>query len=265
MTAAGWNEVLDSLTVRNSECGRYRHLDCGRKNESECPLRYLVVPYIVSYLWVTNQILMNLFVAIILENYVQASNEEDLGIVDDDFEMFYVHWARHDPYATQFIPLNELSDFLDSLAPPLGIKKPNMLAIVAFDLPIARGDRIHCLDILHAMLSHSLGNVEESPVFRKLRNRMERKFQKRFPNRDLLEIVSTTRQWKTQQNAAITLQRAWRQYAATKRFMARTTVIPTEDVPGSGPSVQSQTEPSIKSQRGGMGRMLVRMGEEHDQ
>lgn len=45
---------------------------------------------------------------------------------------------------------------------------------------------------------------------------MERKFQKQFPTRKLLDIVSSTRLWKIQQNAAITIQRAWRQYRLRK-------------------------------------------------
>ncbi len=38
-----------------------------------------------------------------------------------------------------------MSDFIASLDAPLGIPKPNILALVSFDLPIAKGDKIHCL------------------------------------------------------------------------------------------------------------------------
>ena len=46
--------------------------------------------------------------------------------------------TRFDPHATQFITFNQMSDFIGSLDPPLGIPKPNSLAIVSFDLPIAK-------------------------------------------------------------------------------------------------------------------------------
>ena len=36
----------------------------------------------------------------------------------------------------------QMSDFINSLDPPLGIPRPNMLAIVSFDLPIAKGDKV---------------------------------------------------------------------------------------------------------------------------
>jgi hypothetical protein len=62
-----------------------------------------------------------------------------------------------------------MSDFIASLDPPLGIAKPNTLAIVSFDLPIAKGDKIHCLDVLHSLTKYTLGFVEdESEDFAKL-------------------------------------------------------------------------------------------------
>jgi len=45
---------------------------------------------------------------------------------------------------------------------------------------------------------------------------MEAKFRKQFPNRKLLDIVSSTRIWKMQHNAAVIIQRAWRSYFARK-------------------------------------------------
>ncbi|ODM93572.1 Sodium channel protein 60E [Orchesella cincta] len=216
MTAAGWNEVLDSMTYMEPVCGTYRHLECGLPGEPECPSRVLVVAYIVSYLVLTYLIVINLYIAIILENYVEASNEEDVGIVEDDLEMFYVRWSRYDPKATQFISFDVLQDFLDSLDPPLGVPKPNIVAIVAFNLPIARGNKLHCLDILHALISYVLGQVDDSAEFRKLQAQMERKFQKQFPTRRLLDIVSSTRRWKFENNAARKIQRYWRAYRKRK-------------------------------------------------
>jgi len=76
---------------------------------------------------------------------------------------------RYDPHATQFIRFTQLSDFIASLDPPLGIPKPNIVALVSFNLPIARGNKIHCLDILHSLVKYVLGHVEETEDFRKVR------------------------------------------------------------------------------------------------
>ena len=77
------------------------------------------------------------------------------AIIDAPFSL------RYDPYATQFISFHQMSDFIASLDPPLGIAKPNTLALVSFDLPIAKGDKIHCLDVLHSLTKYTLGFVDD--------------------------------------------------------------------------------------------------------
>lgn len=142
---------------------------------------------------------------------------------------------RYDPHATQFIHFSQVSDFLASLDPPLGIPKPNTVALVSFNLAIASGDKIHCLDILHSLVKHVLGHVEETDNFKQLQvqsiekfitirsviyssiliilqEQMDVKFKKQFPTRKELEIVSSTRIWKREDKAARILQYAWREY-----------------------------------------------------
>jgi hypothetical protein len=219
--AAGWNDVLSAMTVIEPHCGSYRNIKCGRGGEGKCPVHSLAIVYIVSYIFISSLIVINMYVAIILENFYEANKEDEVGIVEDDLEMFYIRWARYDPQATQFIQFEHLSEFLASLDPPLGIPMPNIVAIVAFNLPIARGNKIHCLDILHALIKHVLGHIDDTEEFRKLQEQMEHKFRKQFPTRKLLNIVSSTRVWKIQHNAAVTIQRAWRAYRARKHPLPR--------------------------------------------
>lgn len=89
-----------------------------------------------------------------------------------------------------------------------------MVALVSFNLPIAKGNKIHCLDILHSLVKHVLGHVEESEDFRKLQEQMDIKFKKQFPTRKELEIVSSTRMWKRQDKAARLIQRTIREFIA---------------------------------------------------
>lgn len=158
-----------------------------------------------------------MYIAIILENFNQAHQEEEVGIVEDDLEMFYIRWSKYDPHASQFISFSQLTDFMASLDPPLGIPKPNTVALVLFNLPISKGNKIHCLDILHALVKHVLGHVDESDTFKQLQDQMDVKFRKQFPTRKEIEIVSSTRIWRREELAAKTLQTAWREYL---RFVA---------------------------------------------
>ena len=94
----------------------------------------------------------------------------------------------------------------------ISVPKPNTLALVSFNLPISKGNKIHCLDILHALVKYVLGHVDESDTFKQLQDQMDVKFKKQFPTRKELEIVSSTRIWKRQERAAKTIQVAWKEY-----------------------------------------------------
>ncbi|CAG7822841.1 unnamed protein product [Allacma fusca] len=156
------------MTVEDPVCGTYRNIECGDPDTGECPNFGVAVLYFVSFLLITHLIVINMYVAIILENFEDASREEEVGIVEDDLEMFYVQWSRYDPQATQFISFDQLSEFLGSLDRPLGIPRPNIVAIVAFNLPIARGNKIHCLDVLHSLVKHVIGHIDDTEDFRRV-------------------------------------------------------------------------------------------------
>ena len=95
MTAAGWNDILVAMTNETPVCGTYRKIKCGGGDgEGECANVALAVAYMVSYLIISYLIVINMYIAIILENFVEANREEEVGIVEDDLEMFYVRWSR---------------------------------------------------------------------------------------------------------------------------------------------------------------------------
>ncbi|XP_044746534.1 sodium channel protein 60E-like isoform X2 [Coccinella septempunctata] len=217
ITSAGWNDVLESLMIEYPDCDpNYREQSNG-----DCGYPLLAIIYFTSFIIINYMIVINMYIAIILENFNQAHQEEEIGIVEDDLEMFYIRWSKYDPHATQFIRFSQLSDFIASLDPPLGIPKPNTVALVSFNLPIAKGNEIHCLDILHALVKHVLGHVEETDTFRQLQEQMDIKFKKQFPTRKELEIVSSTRIWKRQDKAARLIQRTWKDYLRRKKERER--------------------------------------------
>ena len=74
--------------------------------------------------------------------------------------MYYEKWQYFDPSGSQFIQYDQLSDFVDSLEPPLRIPKPNQLLLVAMDLPICEDDRMHCVDILDGLTKYFLGTLD---------------------------------------------------------------------------------------------------------
>ena len=89
MTSAGWNDVLDSLMVAPPDCDpQYKQLpngDCGNPLTS--------VMYLVSFIIINFMIIINMYIAIILENFNRTNEEEEMGLVEDDLEMFYRIWS----------------------------------------------------------------------------------------------------------------------------------------------------------------------------
>ena len=70
-------------------------------------------------------VIVNMYIAIILDNFDDILQQDESGISLGDFEEFYSVWAGYDPKATQFVTLQKLSNLLDDLKPPFQIPKPN--------------------------------------------------------------------------------------------------------------------------------------------
>ncbi|NWZ48222.1 SCN2A protein, partial [Haliaeetus albicilla] len=138
-----------------------------------------------------------------------ATEESAEPLSEDDFEMFYEVWEKFDPDATQFIEFSKLSDFAASLDPPLLIAKPNKVQLIAMDLPMVSGDRIHCLDILFAFTKRVLGESGEMDA---LRIQMEDRFMAANPSKVSYEPITTTLKRKQEEVSAVIIQRAFRRH-----------------------------------------------------
>ncbi len=136
--------------------------------------------------------MLNLFVAVLMENYQLANALDDNGITQDDFEMFQTVWQNYDPYATQFIKLDRLPDLIAELEAPFGVPKPNGKAIAMFDLPVVQNDMVHVLDVLHAVAKNACGDVDENEEFDEMQMKLDLQFLKYYPTRaDYAPLYST--------------------------------------------------------------------------
>ena len=221
-TSAGWNEILEPLLISAPDCDPdFATRPDGTTFENsggDCGNAFMAIFFMVSYIFIIFLVIINMYIAVILENFNQAHEAEELGITEDDFDEFYVVWEKYDPLATQFIKYEQLSYFVGDLDKPLGIPRPNEIALVAFDLPIVEGDKIHCLDVLIALCKNVLGKVEENKEFKELKSQMEDKFKDTFPTRVNMNNTSSTMQKKKEDVAAKTLQRAWRSYKTQRQL-----------------------------------------------
>jgi voltage-gated sodium channel type II alpha len=146
-TSAGWDGVLDGI-INEEECDP-PNPEIGFPGN--CGSATVGITFMLTYLVISFLIVINMYIAVILENYSQATEDVQEGLTDDDYDMYYEIWQQFDPDGSQYIRYDQLSEFLDVLEPPLQIHKPNKYKIISMDIPICRGDLMFCVDILDAL------------------------------------------------------------------------------------------------------------------
>ncbi|XP_023562398.1 sodium channel protein type 9 subunit alpha isoform X1 [Octodon degus] len=212
-TSAGWDGLL--APILNSgppDCDPEKDHP-GNSVKGDCGNPSVGIFYFVSYIIISFLVVVNMYIAVILENFSVATEESTEPLGEDDFERFYEVWEKFDPDATQFIEFSKLSDFAAALDPPLLIAKPNKVQLIAMDLPMVSGDRIHCLDILFAFTKRVLG---ESGEMDSLRSQMEDRFMSANPSKVSYEPITTTLKRKQEDVSATVIQRAYRHYRLRK-------------------------------------------------
>ena len=65
-----------------------------------CGFPFVSIIYFVSFIIINFMIVINMYIAIILENFNQAHQEEEIGIVEEDLEMFYGKWSKYEILCT---------------------------------------------------------------------------------------------------------------------------------------------------------------------
>ncbi|CAH1250120.1 SCN2A [Branchiostoma lanceolatum] len=101
-TSAGWNGILDPL-INDGPPNCDPEADTPSSN-GDCGNSGVAIFYMVVYLMVSFLIVINMYIAIILDNFSQVRQEvEEGGVTEDDVEMFYSVWERYDPDATEYI------------------------------------------------------------------------------------------------------------------------------------------------------------------
>lgn len=202
-TSAGWDGVLDGI-INEEECDP-PNPEIGFPGN--CGSATVGITFILTYLVISFLIVINMYIAVILENYSQATEDVQEGLTDDDYDMYYEIWQQFDPDGTQYIRYDQLSEFLDVLEPPLQIHKPNKYKIISMDIPICRGDMMFCVDILDALTKDFFarkGNpIEETGEIEGINQR---------PDEAGYEPVSSTLWRQREEYCARLIQHAWRKH-----------------------------------------------------
>ncbi|XP_008414725.1 sodium channel protein type 4 subunit alpha B-like [Poecilia reticulata] len=207
-TSAGWDGLLNPIMNTPPDCDP-EFENPGTSVRGNCGSPAMGIVFFTSYIIMSFLVVVNMYIAIILENFNVATEESADPLSEDDFDMFYETWEKFDPRASQFIHYSELSNLCDTLQDPMRIPKPNTIKLIQMDLPLVPGDKIHCMDILLALTAEVLG---ESEAMDALKATIEDKFMANNPTKKLYEPISNTLRKKHEDLAAAVIQRAYRRH-----------------------------------------------------
>ncbi|ODM88925.1 Sodium channel protein para [Orchesella cincta] len=204
ITAAEWNSLIFGL-ANEDECDDPEP-DYGKSGD--CGNSILAGVFVLSYLFITFVIFLNLFSAVIMDNYSRVIKLVECELDDRHFAMFYEIWSKFDEDNSHYIDYNLLTNLFDSFEAPFSILKPSRCAISIMNIPVYKGDVVHCADVLDAAITYFYfrKGVVSAENFTNYQN--ELKDEKGCEQ----EPITTTLRIQRQRHCVKIIQRGWKTY-----------------------------------------------------
>ena len=116
--------------------------------------------YFVSFIFFCSFLMLNLFVAVIMDNFDYLTRDSSI-LGAHHLDEFIRVWAEYDPNATGYIHFTEMYDMLRNMDPPLGFgnKCPSRLAykkLIRMNMPITQGGKVNFTTTLFALIRENL-------------------------------------------------------------------------------------------------------------
>ncbi|KAF6733911.1 Voltage-dependent N-type calcium channel subunit alpha-1B [Oryzias melastigma] len=116
--------------------------------------------YFVSFIFLCSFLMLNLFVAVIMDNFEYLTRDSSI-LGPHHLDEFIRVWAEYDPAACGRISYKDMYNLLRVISPPLGLGKncPNRVAykrLVKMNMPIADDNTVHFTSTLMALIRTAL-------------------------------------------------------------------------------------------------------------
>ncbi len=114
-TGESWNGIMHDCMVTPAT-----HPDAIGCNPdgSDCGSP-IAVPFFLSYTVLASFVVLNMMIAVVLENFSLSRAANDYRLSPEGAEAFTVAWANYDPYAQGFIDIKKVPALLKELPEPL--------------------------------------------------------------------------------------------------------------------------------------------------
>ncbi|KXZ52367.1 hypothetical protein GPECTOR_9g411 [Gonium pectorale] len=143
---------------------------------------WAAVVYFPSFVLLCTLILLQLVIAVLLDNLTRASEAAELPVTNAALESFVEAWSEVDGAATGYIHASRLVGVVVGTQPPLGMRGVRnargeaQRRLFQLDIPLHAGNRVSFMAVLHALAGSVCGaplpDVAEEHVYRLLRRRL---------------------------------------------------------------------------------------------
>ena len=116
--------------------------------------------YFVLFIFLCSFLMLNLFVAVIMDNFDYLTRDSSI-LGAHHLDEFIRIWAEYDPSATGRIHYSEMYDMLKNMDPPLGFgsKCPDRLAykrLIRMNMPLDQEGKVNFTTTLFALIRENL-------------------------------------------------------------------------------------------------------------
>ncbi|EGI70471.1 Voltage-dependent calcium channel type A subunit alpha-1 [Acromyrmex echinatior] len=150
-TGEAWPNIMSSC-VTDSPCDpKAKSKSCGSN---------IAYAYFVSFIFFCSFIMLNLFVAVIMDNFDYLTRDSSI-LGAHHLDEFVRIWTEYDPNATGKIHYTEMYDMLKNIDPPLGFgnKCPNRLAykkLIRMNMPVDSDGKVNFTTTMFALIRENL-------------------------------------------------------------------------------------------------------------
>jgi hypothetical protein len=122
-TGESYNAIMHDARVQEPYCSRVEWIDANNITRPPNCGQFVMSPFFFCiYFLISNYILLNLLVAIIIDSLVQVTDMNTGAVKPEDVEEFKAGWARLDPDGDHMIPIDKVCNLIISVSWPLGLR-----------------------------------------------------------------------------------------------------------------------------------------------
>ncbi|XP_061169673.1 voltage-dependent calcium channel type A subunit alpha-1-like [Saccostrea echinata] len=141
--------------------------ESGLNPPKTCGSSAIAYVYFVSFMFLSSFLMLNLFVAVIMDNFDYLTRDSSI-LGPHHLDEYVREWAEIDPGATGRINYQDMYEMLKNMEPPVGFGKncPTKFAyrkLIRMNMPVANDNTVHFTTTLFALIRESL-SIKMGPV-----------------------------------------------------------------------------------------------------